>query len=141
MRLINLSSAVSRVHRLLTSVSVRARIIVLALIPVIGFLANGFNYISGEHAVGTSFETVKHSAALADASRDFKSAVAAMRITVKDFNANPSDNLVMSFQQAHAQAVQSLDAIAGTIDRRRAGSIAGLRKDLMTLRDTFTDLV
>ncbi len=47
--------------------------------------------------VGTAFETVKHSAALADASRDFKSAVAAMRITVKDFSANPSDDLVISF--------------------------------------------
>ena len=141
MHFINLSSAFSRVHRVLTSISVRARIIVLALIPVIGFLANGINYISGERAVGTSFETVKHSSALADASRDFKSAVAAMRITVKDFSANPSDNLVVSFQQAHALAVQSLDAIAGTVDHRHTQSIAGLRKDLMTLRDTFTALV
>ena len=141
MHFMSLSSAFSRVHRWLTSVSVRTRIVVLALIPVMGFLANGLNYISGEHAVGTWFETVKHSAALADTSRDFKSAVAAMRIAVKDFSANPSDNLVMSFQQAHAQAVQSLDAIAGTIDRRHAGSIAGLRKDLMTLRETFTALV
>ena len=127
--------------RLLNSISVRSRIIVLALIPVVGFLANGLTYVSGEGDVGTSFETVKHSAALADASRDFKSAVGAMRLTVKDFNANPSDNLVLSFAQSHAVALQSLDAITTSIDRRHTENIESLRKDVMVLRDTFTDLV
>ena len=118
MRFIDLSFPVNRLHRLLTSVSVRTRIIVLALIPVVGFLANGLTYVSGEGDVGTAFDTVKRSAVLADASRDFKSAVAAMRISVKDFSANPSDNLVVSFEQAHAVALQSLDAIASSINRR-----------------------
>ncbi|MGH6666039.1 MAG: methyl-accepting chemotaxis protein [Pseudolabrys sp.] len=137
----NLSLSFNQVHRLLTSVSVRARIIVLALIPVIGFLANGLTYVSGEGEVGSSFDTVKHSGALADSSREFKSAVAAMRITVKDFGANPSDNLVTTFAQQHAEALRSLDTIAASIDRRHAESIAGLHKDVMALRDTFTELV
>ena len=141
MRFIKLSFPFNRLTRLLTSISVRTRIIVLALIPVVGFLANGLTYVSGEGDVGTAFETVKHSAALADASRDFKSAIAAMRITVKDFSANPSDNLVVSFEQAHALALQSLDTIAASIDRRHAENIVGLRKDVMALRDTFTELV
>jgi methyl-accepting chemotaxis protein len=126
---------------LLTSISVRTRIIVLAMIPVIGFLANGLTYISGEGDVGTAFVTVKHSAALADASRDFKSAIAAMRIAVKDFGANPSDTLVKDFERSHALALQSLDAIASSIDLRHADNILGLRKDVMSLRDTFTELV
>ena len=141
MRFIDLSFLVNRLHRLLASVSVRFRIVVLALIPVVGFLANGLTYVSGEGDVGTSFETVKRSANLADASRDFKSAVAAMRIIVKDFSANPSDNLVVSFEQAHAAALKSLDAIAGSINRRYAANIESLRKDVMVLRDTFTELV
>jgi len=62
MRYISLSLSFSRLVRLLTSISVRTRIIVLALIPVLGFLANGLTYFSGEGAVGTAFETVKHSA-------------------------------------------------------------------------------
>jgi hypothetical protein len=33
---------------MLASVSVRTRIIVLALIPVAGFLANGVTYVSGD---------------------------------------------------------------------------------------------
>ena len=45
----------------------------------------------------TAFQTVKRSGALADASRDFKSSVSAMRIIVKDFSVSPSSNLVVSF--------------------------------------------
>ena len=119
----------------------RTRIVVLALIPVVGFLANGLTYVSGEGDVGTAFETVKRSAGVADASRDFKSAISAIRIIVKDFNVNPSPNLVVSFEQAHALALRSLDTIAASIDRRHAENIVGLRKDVMALRDTFTELV
>jgi methyl-accepting chemotaxis protein len=141
MRFIKLSLPFNRPTRLLTSISVRTRIVVLALIPVVGFLANGLTYVSGEGDVGTAFETVKHSTGLADASRYFKSAIAAIRITVKDFNANPSNNQVVSFEQAHALALQSLDTIAASIDPRQAENIVGLRKDVMALRDTFTELV
>jgi len=141
MRFKILSFPVSRLPRLLTSISVRSRIIALALIPVVGFLANGLTYVSGEGDVGGAFETVKHSTALSDASRDFKSAVASMRIIVKDFTANPSNNLVVSFEQAHGLARQSLDAIAASIDRRHADNIESLQKDVAALRQNFTDLV
>jgi methyl-accepting chemotaxis protein len=137
----NLLFPLNQATRLLTSISVRSRIVALALIPVVGFLANGLTYVSGEGDVGTAFETVKQSASLADASRDFKAAISAIRIIVKDFNANPSPNLVMSFEQTHALALQSLDTIAASIDRRHAASIQGLRKDVMELRGTFNDLV
>ena len=84
---------------MLTSFSVRTRIVVLALIPVVGFLANGRTYISGEGDVGRAFGIVTQSTALADASRDFKSAVASMRIIVKDFSVNPrDDNLVVELR-------------------------------------------
>jgi methyl-accepting chemotaxis protein len=141
MSLIKLSIPLYRMTRLLTSVSVRTRIVVLALIPVVGFLANGLTYVSSEDDIATAFETVKQSVTLADASRDFKSAVASMRIIVKDFSASPSDNLLVSFEQAHATALQGLDAIATSIDRRHADNIEGLRKDVMGLRENFTDLV
>ena len=141
MRLASLLIPFNSLTGLLASISVRTRIIALALIPVIGFLANGLTYISGEGDVGTAFETVKYSAALSGASRDFKSSIAALRIIVKDFTANPSENLVVSFQEAHARAVQSLNAIAASIDRPHAENIDSLRKDVMALRDTFTELV
>ena len=141
MRHAKLSISFNRLTGLLTSISVRTRVIALALIPVFGFLANGLTYISGEGDVGTAFETVKYSAALSGASRDFKSSIAALRIIVKDFSANPSENLVVGFKDAHARAVQSLNAIAASIDSAHAESIESLRKEVMALRDTFTELV
>jgi methyl-accepting chemotaxis protein len=83
MRFKNLAIPFKRLTRLLTSISVRTRIIVLALIPVVGFVANGLTYVSGETDVGNAFETVQHSAKLAGASRDFKSAIGALQIIVK----------------------------------------------------------
>ena len=41
MRSIDLSKPFNRLSRLLAGISVRTRIVVLALIPVVGFLANG----------------------------------------------------------------------------------------------------
>ena len=127
--------------RMLASFSVRTRIVLLALIPVAGFVANGFTYTSGEGDVGRTFDTFTRSAALADASRDFKSAVASMRIVVKDFNVKPSDNLVASFEYAHAIALRNLDTIEASVDKGRAESIAGMTRDVNALRESFNKLV
>src|SRR6478736_3934827 len=137
MRSIDLSTPLNRLARMLTSFSVRTRIVVLALIPVAGFLANGLTYVSGEKDVGRAFSTVTQSNALADSSRDFKSAVASMRIIVKDFSVNPDNNLVVSFEQAHATALKALETLAASIDQNHNENIEGLRKDLMSLRGNF----
>jgi methyl-accepting chemotaxis protein len=126
---------------MLASVSVRTRIVVLALIPVAGFLANGMTYVSGEGDVGRAFSTVTQSHALADSSRDFKSAVASMRIIVKDFSANPDNNLVVSFEQTHANSVKDLDAIVASIDQARAKNIVSMRNAVIALRGNFNELV
>ena len=141
MRFIKIFVPFSRLTRLLTSFSVRTRIIVLAVIPVVGFLANGLTYVAGEGDVATAFGTVKQSGELADASRDFKIAIAAERIVVKDFGLTPSNSLLASFDVAHALALKSLDNIAAAIDHRHAENIVGLRKDVMELRKMFNDMV
>jgi methyl-accepting chemotaxis protein len=127
--------------RMLASFSVRTRIVLLALIPVAGFVANGFTYTSGEGDVGRTFDTFTRSAALADASRDFKSAVASMRIVVKDFNVKPSDSLVAGFEYAYAVALRNLDTIEASVDKGHAESIAGMSQDLNALREAFNNLV
>lgn len=141
MRSIDLALPFNRLARMLASFSVRTRIVVLALIPVAGFLANGMTYVSGEGDVGRAFATVTQSHALADSSRDFKSAVASMRIIVKDFSVSPDNNLVMSFEQTHANSVKDLDAIVASIDQGRAKNIVSMRNDVMTLRENFNELV
>lgn len=138
MRLMNRSPI--RLSRLLTSFSVRTRIVVLAVIPVVGFLANGLTYISGEHDVASAFSTVSRSGTLTDASRDFKSAVATMRIVAKDFGAAPTKELVADFERAHGMAIASLNVLAKSIEGTGAQKIADLRKDLTELFDNFSQL-
>ncbi len=135
------SSLLNRLPRLLASLSVRTRIVLLAAIPVLGFLANGLTYFNGEHEIATAFATVNRSGALADASRDFKSSISAMRIIVKDFAAAPSPDLVASFEQDHGLAMINLDTLSASIDQRSAETLVGLRKDLIGLRETFKELV
>ena len=120
--------------RILASFSVRTRIVLLALIPVAGFMANGFTYTSGEGDVARTFDTFTRSAALADASRDFKSAVASMRIVVKDFSVKPSDTLVAGFEYAYAVALRNLDSLEASVDKGHAESIAGMSRNLNALR-------
>ena len=131
----------SRLPRLLSSISVRSRIVLLALIPVAGFAANGLTYLSGEEAVGSAFRTVQRSTELADASRDFKTAVNTMRIVVKDFSAKPADTLIVDFEGAQGLAMHSLDVVSGILDKRFAGSIDELRADLSGLQMNFDTLV
>ena len=140
MQLSHLSLPFNRLTRMLGSLSVRTRIVVLAIVPVVGFLANGLTYVSGESDVGKAFQTVRRSVQLADASRDFKSAVAQMRLVVKDFSANPSTELVVSFARAHSSAMHSLDTI-DVATGHEVKSIIELRKEVLDLRDKFNELV
>jgi len=129
----------TRPSRLLASVSVRTRIVVLALIPVIGFVANGWTYLSGERDVGRTFQTVSNARGLADASRDFKIAIAAMRIAAKDFVVQPR-TLVDSFGQSLMLAGKSLDSIEASIGGAHADEIKALRQQLGKLKSNFDNL-
>ena len=79
-----------RLSRLSTDLSVRTRLIVLSLIPVVGFAAIAFAYLSSERAVDAAFGSVQQSSRLADASRAFKEALTTMQVRAKDFVAQPA---------------------------------------------------
>jgi methyl-accepting chemotaxis protein len=89
MRSIDLALPFNWLARILGSFSVRTPIIVLALIPVAGFLANGVTYVC-EGDVGRADATVTQSHALVDSNRDFKSAVEAegLEAQVRQFLTN-----------------------------------------------------
>jgi hypothetical protein len=133
------SPVFNRLSRLLASFSVRTRVIVLALIPVVGFLANGLTYVSGEGVVDKSFQTVKQARALADGSRDFKIAVGAMRIAVKNITTEPH-TLIDSFGRSLQLANKSLDQIEASIGGKHADDIAALHQALDKLKKNFNQL-
>ena len=87
--------------RLSAALSVRMRLIVLSLIPVIGFVAVGVAYVSSEHTVEAAFASVQQSSRLADASRAFKDALTTMQVRAKEFVAQPQPVLITRFGEAH----------------------------------------
>ncbi len=129
------------IRRIIYAFSVRARIIVLALIPVVGFLATVITYTSSEREIGTAFQTVKQSAALADASRDFKSAIATMRLAAKDFNTAPSQAFVKAYEEGQNSALLNLDFLQAALDPTRIGSIVLLRREVLKLKENFATMV
>jgi methyl-accepting chemotaxis protein len=131
----------ARLRRGAGTLSVRTRIVVLALIPVIGFLANGITYVSGERDVGAAFDTAQQARRLADASREFKIAIAAMRIAAKDFTVAPHGTQIDAFAASQQQAAKSLDAIEHSDAGMRADDIALLRQQLSQLKRNFDKLV
>ena len=123
--------------RFTPALSVRARIALLALIPVVGFGANALTYMASEREVAAAFESVKQSGALADSSRDFKAALAAMRYSANEFAMNALPELINGFGDAHALATRTLDSVEPMLDREAAKDIAGLRSRVAEIKDRF----
>jgi methyl-accepting chemotaxis protein len=140
MQLTQLSLPFNRLARMLASFSVRTRIVVLALIPVAGFLFNGLTFVSGEGDVGEAFRSVTNARTLADASREFKIAIAAMRIAAKDFVASPHGTQVNAFNESRSTAIHSLDTIEAAVTMRNE-DISALRTELDGLKKNFDKLV
>jgi methyl-accepting chemotaxis protein len=135
--------AISRIFHfkhLVARISVKSRIVAITVIPVIGFLANGLAFTSGEREIGATFESAKSAGALADASREFKSALAAMQMAAKDFVAQPSDNGAGAFTAASGLASKSLDTIAAALDAPERGGLDQVRQTLGELNLNFDAL-
>jgi methyl-accepting chemotaxis protein len=129
-----------KLPHLAATTSVRNRIAAIAVIPVLGFLANGFAFTSGETEVGSAFQSVSSAAVLADASREFKAALARMQLAAKDFVAQPSDDDIKTFAAGHDQASGSLDTIAASIDSAQRDDIATARQALGGMKLNFDAL-
>src|ERR1051326_5613336 len=121
--------------------SVRARVVALGLIPVIGFLANGIAFEFGDSQVGRSFSTVARDTAVADASHDLKSGLLTMRAATVDFVARPSERQIKNFAQGQELAMQSLDRIQATLAESQQDVITPLRITVRDLKASFDSLV
>ena len=62
-------------------------------------------------------------------------------IIVKAFSVNLDNNLVVSFEQAHATALKAFETLTASIDQNHTENIEGLRRDLMSLRGNFNELM
>jgi methyl-accepting chemotaxis protein len=127
--------------KIFSSMSVRARIITLGVIPLIGFLANGIAFMTGDIAVGRAFDSVHRDAEVSDASRDLKTGLLLMRSATTEFVAHPSDDEVKSFDDGQRLAMRSLDEIAATLGSSEQDVITPLRITVRDLKTSFSSLV
>src|SRR5262245_22040814 len=128
------------IYRLVTRLSVRARIVGLAIIPVIGFMANVAAFVFGEAEVTASFEHGRRATDLANASQEFKAALSSMRIYARDFGARPNEQLIKAFGESHAAALRSLAAIDIRLDVREKQNLIPLRTRLNEVIGNFGEL-
>ena len=129
------------IAQILPKLSVRARVVALGLIPVIGFLAVGIAFEFGDGQVGRSFSIVAHDTAVADASHDLKSGLLTMRAATVDFVAHPSEGQIKNFTQGQQLAMQSLDRIQATLGEQQQDVITPLRITVRDLKASFDSLV
>jgi methyl-accepting chemotaxis protein len=125
----------------IASVSVRTRIIGLALVPVVGFLANGVAFTAGQSGVTDAFANVGIAAALADASREFKLTLASMQIAAKDYVALPSDERAKAFEAAQTLTTKNFDKISAAANGLLPQDVGQVRQRLGELRLNFDYLV
>jgi len=124
-----------------SKLSVRARIIVLGVIPVIGFLANGIAFMVGDVEVGRAFDSVQRYTQVADASRDLKTGLLMMRAATVEFVAHPSDTEVQDFEDGQDMAMRSLDRIQSALPESERDMITPLRTTVRDLKTSFASLV
>ena len=129
-----------RLPRLGTDLSVRTRLVVLSLIPVVGFAAIAFAYLSSEREVEAAFGSVRESSRLADASRSFKEALTTMQVSAKDYVAQPAPRLIARFSDSHDAAIESLKIIQEVSGEADKQTLTGLEGRVGNLKNTFTAL-
>lgn len=124
----------------ITGISVRTRIVVLALVPVVGFIANGIAFKIGESEVAGAFDSVKRASSLADAGQEFKDSLAAMRISARDFAIRPGEEGAQAFDESHRRAANSLVAIEQAVPVSERREILTLNTRLATVKANFDAL-
>lgn len=97
--------------RAMLSVSVRARIILLAVTPLVGFGIIGTSFVTGERAVESSFESSKTAGVIADASRDLKNALTGLKTAAQEFVLSSGKMKTGDINGRYAEAVSRLKII------------------------------
>ena len=126
--------------RFASQLTVRARIVAIALIPVAGFLATSIAFVSGAREVDAAFSSVQRATALADASREFKSAVAAMESAARSFAVRPQSSHLQVLDDAQASATAQFVTIRQLSDSASQAGLDWIERTLSRLQLNFGEL-
>jgi methyl-accepting chemotaxis protein len=129
------------VIRMVTALTVRTRIIVLAVIPLIGFLANGTAFTIGQAEVEDAFGSAKRATELTEISQDLKNSLGSMRILVRDFATQPSTELMQTFEDVYQAAMNSITGIENHAHAGLRKEVEGLRQRIAAVKTRYDHLV
>jgi methyl-accepting chemotaxis protein len=121
--------------------SVLARIIVLAVIPVVGFVANGVSFNLNEAQVDRSFDHSTKASRSVESGLELKGALGALQGVAREFAAQPSETLIAAFDGAYDAATRGVTDMAAYAGPDDSGRIGGLRDQLVGVRNRFVALV
>ena len=127
--------------RITPTLSVRMRLIVLALIPVFGFAAIGLAYMSSETDRGGSLR--QRAAVRAPGRCEPRLQGSAHRHAderAKDFVAQPQPGIAQRFAEAHQAAIDSLKTIQELAGEAERQSLSALSGRVANLKTTFAAL-
>src|SRR5690348_1476839 len=123
-----------------SGLSVKTRIAAIAVIPVVGFIANGVTFVYGEKEVERAFAGTKQAAALAQASHNFEAGLELVQSAAREFSLKPGDTSIKAFNKGHAAALQSLDVVERFIDSDQAKLVPHIRSTVQGLKTDFDAL-
>ena len=135
-----LSQIASRVSRFMPSLSVRARIIILAVTPLIGFTVIGFSFVSGERAVEHAFESMKTASSVAEASRDLRSNINSLRAAAKEFSAGGGQDKIGDFEERYIRAQIGIKLIEQSKEIADQKQLGVLNSRLADMKEKFDAL-
>jgi methyl-accepting chemotaxis protein len=126
--------------RLMSRLSVRTRIIAITLIPVVGFLAIAAAYVAGMNGVDRAVEAVRQATALADASREFKTAVGNIKSAARGFAMHPQSSYLQALGDSQAAATSQFTIIRELGGNDREANLDAIERTLARLEGNLHEL-
>jgi methyl-accepting chemotaxis protein len=127
-------------RRFISKFSVRARIVAITLIPVVGFLANGLTFVGGEREVGAALDSLRQATAGADASREFKGAVVTIQAAARGFADHPRPSHLQILSSAQDAATAQFARIRQFSVGQDRGNIDAIERTFARMRGNFQEL-
>jgi hypothetical protein len=115
----------------LNRLSVRGRISCLALIAVVGFVANGINFISNEEQIDSALQNTNSAARMIESGLERKNALVVVRGTVNELAIKPRVLLVGTFRENYQRAGKEVGILATVAADESKGTLKGLQDQLL----------
>ena len=126
--------------RFLPALPVRIRILLIAVIPVVGFFFNSLAYRAGENAVERAFANSRRATALAETSGELKSAIAIMRMSASELAFRPSRELLEAFEATYRRATVETAKLVRLLDGAALSRVKPLQRSLAGVIERFRTL-